>query len=210
MPGSTLINKLQSRPRKYLSPLKQMPGTVTHHSDLRGHHPVLLTTSQVKIVSADGSTPKSRALLDSASSILFITEGLAQHLLLRRRRHSMKVGGIDGSATRLSSCGMVDLNISSICENTLAVEAVVLPKFTTNLPSRSVPFNRKWKHLLNICLADPDFGTPGSVDQLLEADVFSHTMLHGWQFGPSGPPSAFKTSFGWVLVGATHMSSHSN
>ena len=122
----------------------------------------------------------------------------------------MKVGVIGGSATQLSSRGMVDLNILNGRGKTMAVEAVVLPQVTTNLPSCLVPFNHKWKHLSNIRLADPDFGTPGSVDLLLGADVFSRTMLHGRRFGPSGSPSAFKTCFGWVLVGDTHTSSHSN
>ena len=157
-----------------------------------------------------GSTTKVRALLDSASSTSFITESLAQRLNLWRRRHSMKVSGIDGSATRLSSHRMVDLSIVNDHEKTLAVEAVVLSEVTTNLPSRPVPFSRKWKHLSNIRLVDPDFGTPGSVDLLVSADIFSRTMLHNQWFGPLGSPSAFKTCFGWVLVGDTNTSSHSN
>ena len=148
--------------------------------------------------------------MDSASSTSFIMESLIQRLQLQCRHHSMKVGGIGGSATRLSSCGMVDLNISNHCGKTLVVEAVVLPKVTTNWSSCLVQFNRKWKHLSNIHLADTDFGTSASVDLLLGADALSPTMLHGQQFGPSGSSSAFQTCFSWVLVGATHISSHSN
>ena len=105
---------------------------------------------------------------------------------------------------------MVDLNVLNGRGKTIAVETVVLPQVTTDLPSRSVPFNHKWKHLSNIRLADPDFGTPGSVELLLEADAFSRTMLHSRRFGPSVPPSAFKACFGWVLIGDTHTSGHSN
>ena len=54
----------------------------------------------------------------------------------------------------------------------------------------------------NLTLADPEFGVPGSVDILLGADVFSCTVLHGQQFGPSGSPLAIKTTFGWVLAGS--------
>ena len=61
-----------------------MPGTVTHHSDLGGHQPVVLTTCQVQIVNAEGSTKKARALLDAASSTLFVMKSLAQHLHLSR------------------------------------------------------------------------------------------------------------------------------
>ena len=93
---------------------------------------------------------------------------------------------------------MVDLNVLKGRGKSLAVEAVVLPKVTINVPSHPAPFSRKWKHLSNIRLADPDFGTPGSVDLLLGADVFSRTTLHGQRFGRSDSPSAFKTCFGWV------------
>ena len=209
IPGSILLKK-GLKQTKEVSPSKQRPGTVTYHSDLGGRHPVVLTTYQVHIVSADSSTTKARALFDSASSTLLITESLAECLHLQHRRYSMQVGSISGSATRLFSCRMVDLNISNHHGDTLAVEVVVLLKVSSNLPPCLVPFNCKWKHLSNIRMAAPDFGIPGCVDLLLGADVFSHTMLHGWRFGPLGSPSTFKTCFCWVLIGATHTNSHSN
>ena len=43
----------------------------------------------------------------------------------------------------------------------------MLPKVTIELPFHLGPFSYKWKHLLNICLADIEFGTEGSVDVLL-------------------------------------------
>ena len=82
------------------------------------------------------------------------------------------------------------------------IEALVLHKIMSNIPSCSVAFNKDWKHLSNLTSADPKFGVPGSVDILLGADMFSHTVLHGWQFGPSGSLSTIKTTFGWVLAGS--------
>ena len=101
---------------------------------------------------------------------------------------------------------MVDFKITRLGGEgkALDVEALVLPKITSVLPSHPIPYSRKWKHLTNISLADPDFGTPGSVDLLLGADVFGRAVLHGRRFGPSGTPSAFKTCFGWVLAGVIH------
>ena len=63
---------------------------------------------------------------------------------------------------------MVHFDISNNRGKTLVMEAVVLPKVTTDLPSCLIPFDRKSKHLSNIRLADPDFGTPRSIDLLLE------------------------------------------
>ena len=49
--------------------------------------------------------------------------------------------------------------------------------------------------------ADPDYIIPTRVDILLRGKVFRKAVLHGWQFGPTGAHSAFKTCFGWVLNG---------
>ena len=61
---------------------------------------------------------------------------------------------------------------------------------------------------MDLPLANPDYGTPGSVDLLLGADMFSRVVLHGQRFGPSGTPSAFKTQFGWVLAGTLGHTNH--
>ena len=76
------------------------------------------------------------------------------------------------------------------------VEAVVLPKITAPLPAFLVPFNHRWKHLTGLHLAYRDFGTPGPVDILLGADVFSHILLYSQRSGPSRTPSALETRFG--------------
>ena len=62
---------------------------------------------------------------------------------------------------------------------------------------------------MGLSLADSDFGTPGAVDLLLGANIFSHVMLHGWQFGPSGSLSTFMTLFDSVLAGPGGSSSQS-
>ena len=84
---------------------------------------------------------------------------------------------------------MVNFKITSLGSKgkTPDVEALVLPKITSVLPSHRIPFSRKWKHLRNLLLADLDFGTPGTIDLLLGADVFSPAVLHGRRFGPQEP-----------------------
>ena len=86
------------------------------------------------------------------------------------------------------------------------MEAVVLPKVTSNLHLHPLPFDR-WCHISDLQLADPDFGSPGSVDILLGIDVFSSVVLHGRRFGPPGSPSAFETHFRWVLAGVVDVES---
>ena len=38
--------------------------------------------------------------------------------------------------------------------------------------------------------------------------MFSRVVLHGWRFGPSGTPSAFKTQFGWALTATVGHNNH--
>ena len=69
-----------------------------------------------------------------------------------------------------------------------AVQALVLPEIMTSTPAYPVSGQRCWNHLTGLSLADPDYGTPGLVDVLLGADVFSRVVLHGRRFGPPGAP----------------------
>ena len=86
------------------------------------------------------------------------------------------------------------------------VEAIVLPKVTSDLPLHPVPFAGGWQHLWGLQLADPEVGNPGGIDILLGVDIFSDVLLHGRRSGPRGSPTAIETHFGWVLAGAVDCS----
>ena len=134
-----------------------------------------------------------------------ITEHLAQCLHLPQQHVPMQISGIGGTAAPILSCGVVNFKVSPSHHEgkDIVIEAVVLPKVTTEILSTSVAFDTKWKHLLKLQLADPDFSTPGNVYLILGADVFSHAVRYGQWYGPPGSSSTFKTSLGWVLAGAT-------
>ena len=114
------------------------------------------------------------------------------------------MSGIGGGAIQLPSHGSATFKVKPTRSGgqTLNVDALILRKITSNIPSCPVPFDNRWKHLSGLSLADPDFGKPGTIDILLGGDIFFRTMLHGRRIGPSGSPSAIKTSFGWVLTGS--------
>ena len=109
----------------------------------------------------------------------------------------------------LSSRSVVTFTITNLKEKSVdrisgprwKVEAVVLPKVATRLPVMPVPFDRDWKHLSGLRLADPEFGTPGHVDILLGVEVFNRVVRQGRRQGPPGSPMAMNTKFGWVLSG---------
>ena len=64
-----------------------------------------------------------------------------------------------------------------------------------------------WNHLSGIILADPDLATLKKIDLLLGADIYADVLLHGRQCGPPNTPTAFETTFGWVLTARTNNSS---
>ena len=99
---------------------------------------------------------------------------------------------------------MVDFRVTYLKNGgrNFPVQAIVLNKVTSDLPSSPTPFNDNWKQLVGLELADPDFGSPRTIDLLLGTELFGQILLHGLQFGPHGSPMALKTHFGWVLSGA--------
>ena len=80
------------------------------------------------------------------------------------------------------------------------MEAIVLPKLTSDMPSHSVQFNKKWKHLMGLLLADSDFEVLRSVDILLGVDIFSCAVIQCLVLGPPGTPLKINTCFGWALT----------
>ena len=81
------------------------------------------------------------------------------------------------------------------------MEAIVLPKVISDIPSCSVPIGQKWKHLAGLLLADYDFGVPWNIDILLLADIFSRAVIQGPVLGPPGTPLVINTCFDWALTG---------
>ena len=165
----------------------------------------------------DGSSIEARAILDSASSVSFITERLVQTLCLHRSHQNARISGVACLTHKSPLQSIANFNISSVYSPTkkIDVAAIVVPRVTCDLPLQPTPFNSRWKHLDDITLSDPDFGHPGRVDMLLGIDIFVEALMHGRRAGPSGTPMAFETLFGWVLAGKTnthpqdcHIASH--
>jgi hypothetical protein len=97
------------------------------------------------------------------------------------------------------------LNISSALnpEKQLSVRAIVVPQVTCDLPVHPVKYKTSWTHLSGLAFADPEFGRPGKIDLLLGVEVYADIMLQGRRSGSFESPTAFETSFGWVLSGRT-------
>ena len=169
----------------------------------------LMMTCRILIDAPDGSPVEARTLLDSASMASFISERIAQSLCLPRSHQNAKISGVAGLSHNSPLQAIAHFSISPIQAPTrkLQVAAVIVPRVTCDLPLHPVPFDLEWKHLLNLSLADPDFGKPGRIDLLLGVDVFVEVLCQGRRTGPPGSPTAFETDFGWVVAGQTTPSS---
>ena len=202
----------------------QKPHHTLLHIDVQEHNPMtavssntsvgtipdtLLMTCQVLVTAPDGTTIKVRALLDSASSSSFISERLAQNICISRSYHKVTISGVAGLTSTSPRRPITTVKISPVAspDRQLTITAVIVPRVTCDLPLGPVSFSKDWTHLDDITLADPNFGCPGRIDLLLGVDVYADSVLQGRRYGPPGSPVAFKTIFGWVLVGRTHSKS---
>ena len=186
-------------------PNNNRPTHISHvaRTDTSQKH-ILLMTCRVLVVTPDDLTTQGRTLLDSASSTSFVSERLVQRLRLPHRNQLAHIAGIGGVSHRALSQSVFHFAVTHTAARgkTFDIQAIVLPRVTSELPLRPITFDRQWTHLSGLQLADPNFGIPGYVDILLGMDVFSSVLLHGRRTGTPGSPSAFQTCFGWVLAGA--------
>ncbi len=169
----------------------------------------LLMTCQVMVDAPDGSTVKARALLDSASSVSFISERLAQSLCLPRSPYSARISGVAGLVHKSPIQAITNFNVTATrsSDKKFDVTAVIVPRVTCELPVHAVTQHPSWDHLHGLRMADPNFGRPGKIDLLLGVDVFVGVILAGRRVGPPNTPVALETEFGWVLAGRTTSSS---
>ena len=165
----------------------------------------LLMTCRVTVKSPNGCSTEARGLLDSASSVSFISERLAQCLRLYRTHQSAQISGIAG----LSHPRTLSLSLPSLCPLFILIARryLLLPvvlRIMCDLPTHKVSMQPTWKHLSGLQLSDPEFGKPDRIDLLFGVDVFSEVMKHIRRRSAQGSPTAFETTLGWVLA-ASHV-----
>ncbi|CAH2083814.1 unnamed protein product [Euphydryas editha] len=160
----------------------------------------LLATVQVLVESKNGCNHVVRALLDQGSQASFVTEATVQLLKLSRRSVSGWVSGVGEGQTRIKY--MVSLFVKSRHnpESRVCVNAYVLRSLTTLLPTTKL-HTPEWSDIETLELADPGYTTPGRIDILLGAEVYSNVLLSGIMKHPTINLLAQNTIFGWVLSG---------
>uniref|UniRef100_A0A8D8WGD5 Integrase catalytic domain-containing protein n=1 Tax=Cacopsylla melanoneura TaxID=428564 RepID=A0A8D8WGD5_9HEMI len=167
---------------------------------------VLLGTALVKIYDSFNHPHDVRVLLDPGSMLTIMSSSLATRLALPQTSCSVQISGIGGGPPQCAS-GSVKCTLFSRCNvSSLNVEAVILPKISSNIPSLPVS-STVVQRLANIQLADPHFFKPSSVDLLLGAQYYA-AILDPSEPTVVGEPSLIPTIFGSLVIGVAS-SSHS-
>ena len=137
---------------------------------------------------------------------------LAQHLQLPHFLQIVCNFGIAGSSPRTPIQSVASLQITPLyCNNReINLTAIVLPKFTCDLPVSPVPFDSSWSHVSDLLLADPAFGLPGLIDLLLGVDIFVSVLFQGQQTGPPEHLLVWKQSLAGFLVATLNHSLRQN
>jgi len=162
---------------------------------------VLLATAQVLVTTANGEKTKTRALIDQGSEISLVSERIVQLLHLNRSRSSISLIGVGGKRANQTK-GSTSFTIRSYFDSNfgITISAHILSKLTSSIPSFNVK-NNNWPHLKGLTFADPNFSSPGPVDIILGADVYSQIIEDGIIKGDSHSPIAQRTKFGWIISG---------
>ncbi|XP_055543043.1 uncharacterized protein LOC129728619 [Wyeomyia smithii] len=113
------------------------PGTTNSSIQEASRNKILLATAVILLVDGSGGEYPVRALLDSGSECSFITERVTQRMGIRRVRVSIAIAGIGQSSTRVLP--KIRSTIKSlITDFVTAIELLIFPKVTVDLPSMSV------------------------------------------------------------------------
>ena len=137
----------------------------------------LLPTAEIKVFDNKRNNHTTRALLDSASQLNFITESLAKKLNLPTHNSNIVINGITRTPSRINKCTTVKISSINNRFNCL-LPCLILPQITDDIPQTS--FNKNGLNLPNhIRLADPSFNISNPVEILIGSTVFWKLIEQG-------------------------------
>lgn len=185
--------------------VSQSSGSSALVSRSQSRSTVLLATALVQVRDARGDAHTLRALFDSASQSNFITEAAAKRLQLQPSQTSVSVSGLGDALAPIS--GDVTCSVGTNDQVIFNLNMQVIPRICSDQPIAKLNSSR-WSHIKSLPLADPSFDIPGPVDMLFAADVFVDSLLGQQIKGSQNQPTAFKSLFGWLLLGKTNLTSN--
>ncbi|XP_033313666.1 uncharacterized protein LOC117212747 [Bombus bifarius] len=162
----------------------------------------LVLTAQINILNDKHQPIRCRALLDTGSSMNFITEELAKSLKIKQNKCSVPIGALD-TLTTTSKRHITATITSTDGTYTRTLTFLIIPTISTSIPSE--PIDRSTLEIpKNLKLADPRFHLPAPIDVLLSSGSTLASMCVG-QVNLTQPDEPGlrlqKTRFGWISRG---------
>ena len=157
----------------------------------------------ITTIETKGKLHKARALLDSGSSLTFITSRMVQSLKLHKTAAVTAIAGFQQTTTPVSR-HKVEFSLripSGTVTIPITVEAVVVDVIMGDLPSNTIPAVKESPFLTGLPLADLKFDQPSRIDLLLGVDVLPQVMTDGLVRSADRQLSATQTVYGWVVTG---------
>ena len=206
---SKLSKTAQQNPR-LTNPVAQTPSIQPPNTTLISipkDEDVMIDTALVRVFSPDGKVVTVRAILDSASQHLFITESLVQTLRLPKQRVDLLVDGLGGVRTGTPKF-LAECNFRSVYtdEYTFNINAYILQAITSYKPKKFNP--RNYEELRHLILADPEPAKIIKIELLLGADIKGRLLQSGVIQIKDTNLTAKSTIMGWVVSGPLGKPAH--
>ncbi|XP_052742136.1 uncharacterized protein LOC128198001 [Bicyclus anynana] len=160
---------------------------------------VLLSTALVKLYDSNNREHIGRAVLDSGSTSCLLSDKMFRLLNLPYDHIDRRVLGINNVTSPINK--MCHLHMKSLNEQfSINLNCFILPSLTDNVPCRPLDVS-SLNIPTDVCLADPHFHSPSSVDLIIGADVFWDIL--GSQRINLGrdQPTLCETKLGWIVSG---------
>ncbi|XP_068987551.1 uncharacterized protein, partial [Bombus flavifrons] len=158
---------------------------------------------QIDVLDKRASPIRARALLDTGSSMNFMSEKFAKSLGMKRRRCSVPIGTLD-DLTTIAKSQITATIVSMDGKYKRIVTFLVIPIISAVVPDQ--PIDRSVIQLpKNIKLADPAFHRPGPIDILLSSGPTLASFCVGQIKLSQSTDTELclqKTRFGWVIGGS--------
>ncbi|XP_069355819.1 uncharacterized protein [Maniola hyperantus] len=166
---------------------------------------VLLSTALVKVLDSNGQSHAARILLDNGSTTNFVTKDFCRKLNLNTVSAKYKVTGINNQALCGTESCSVTFESYIGCFRT-GIDCIVLPIITTPQPSTNIKL-QDLQIPSGICLADPSFHIPSTIDILVGADIFWSVIGTNRICLGKNKPTLFETQLGWIVSGTVRTNS---
>lgn len=160
---------------------------------------VLLPTAVVDALDKHGRRHPCRVLLDSGSQVNFVTEELVNRLGIKKHRANVPITGINELQSHARDKVVVKFR-SRVSPFASALECLVTPKVTGNIPTRKIDVSG-WRLPEAAVLADPAFHIPGKVDMIIGGELFFDILKPRYLRLSKNLPQLRETHLGWIVTG---------